>query len=92
MLKHHLNYKKGKHFNTTKKTYKESLVFLMANILKDITNLSPKASTGVSQCHIRFESNVSLYTNAFQYPGAIKVCKKFPSSIKKLKKNLIILQ
>ena len=37
-------------------------------------------------------ANTSVYSNAFQYFGAIKACKKFASTIIKKRKTLLILQ
>ena len=54
------------------KSYKGGLVFLVAKILKDITNHSIKAAKVFSQKPIRFKANASLYSNVSQYSGAIK--------------------
>ena len=53
------------------------LCFLCKDSIKDNTNhLIDKASKGVFTT-----VNASLYSDAFQYSGAIKACKKFASPI-----------
>ena len=54
------------------KSYKKGLKFLEVKTVKDITNHLQKLEKVFF-----IVANASVYCNAFQYTGAIKICKKF---------------
>ena len=70
------------------KNYNNGLVFLMAKTLKNISNHSLKLAIVFSQWPIPFKANISLHSNAFQYSGAIKACKKSASFVSRSNKTL----
>ena len=81
LLTHHLNYNKTEYAIRLipVKSYKKGVVFLVAKTVKDITDyLISKASKGVFTT-----VNPSIYSNASQYFGAIKACKKLANLINK---------
>ena len=63
----------------------------MAKTLKDIRNHSLKLAKVFSQQPILFKVNASLYSNASQHPGAIKVCRKFASPIREHQQKAFML-
>ena len=58
------------------KSYKKSLVFLLAETIKGIRNHFLKLEKVFSQYLILFKGYALLYSNASQYHGAIKAYKK----------------
>ena len=79
LLTHHLNYENREYAIELIpiKSYKKGLMFLLAKTIKDIINhLIAQASKGVFT-----KINVSIYSDASQYSGDIKACKKLVSPI-----------
>ena len=74
------------------KNYLQYLAFLVSKKLEDITNNSLKLEKMFLQYPIPVKANSSLYSNASQYFGLIIACKKLASSIKRYRKNFIILK
>ena len=72
----------------TVKNYNNGLVFLMAKTLTNISNHSLKLAIVFSKWPIPFEANTSLYSNASQYSGDIKACKKFAPFVSRSDKTL----
>ena len=66
------------------KSYKKATVFISYGKVTGRYQISfPKPSKSVFKIAISFEANASLCSNASQYSGFIKACKKLASSIKK---------
>ena len=61
------------------KSHEKIPVFLVAKTLRDIANHSLKLAEVFSQEPIPFKANTSLYSNPFQYSGAIDACKNIVS-------------
>ena len=74
------------------KSYKKATVFVSCGKVTERYHKSfPKPSKGVFTIAVPLKANASLCSNAFQYYGAIKACKKtcLPHK-KKIKKNIIL--
>ena len=74
-----MNSEKIYHRINTGKNYKKGFVFLMAKTLKDIRSHSLKLAKVFSQKPSLFKVNPSLYSNAFQYSGAITLVRNLAS-------------
>ena len=83
-----MNREKTCHWIKSVKSYKEDPVFLVAKTLKDIRNWCFKKE--FSQQPILFKATASFYSNASQYSGAIKTCKKFSSPTKEHRQKTFV--